>query len=168
MSDSRRSTDVIGRSMHVGMPIGNVWEEWRPSRTTRLVSALAALGCGAIVIPLAIGIATAGTGADVSGAVGLATVFAVLAVVSAIQAFRLRLTVGPEGLIVRNFRTTQIPWSEFQDCSSGVWGIWIRRAGRRPVIALAVDKQPVAWLIEQTRADVVVTAIDGYAHQHAA
>jgi hypothetical protein len=150
------------------MRLGSVWEEWRPSGTSRLVNGLAAIGCTALVVTLVIGIATAGSGADVLGASLLAAFFAVVAMVSLVEAFRLRLAVGPDGLVVRNLRTTQIPWSQFQDCTPGVLGLRIRRAGRRPVVALAVDKAPVAWVSDQTQADFVASAIDHYARRHAA
>ncbi len=143
-------------------------EEWRPSTASRIVSAFAGLVCGVFVITLGIGVATAGTGADLSGAFILATLFAAIAIVNLVYAFRLRLAIGPDGLSVRNFRTTRIPWSEFRDCSAGVWGVWIRRATHRPVIALAVDKAPVTWLSGRTQADSVVTAIDHYAQLLAA
>jgi hypothetical protein len=150
------------------MRLDSDWEEWRPSRTSRIVNGLAAVVCTALVITLVIGIATAGSGADVLGASVLAACLAMVAIINVVEAFRLRLAVGPEGLVVRNLRTTEIPWSEFQDCSAGAWGLRIRRAGHRPVVALAVDKAPVDWLSERTSADVVVSAIGHYAQQHAA
>ncbi len=150
------------------MRVGTEWEAWRPSRTSRIVNGLAAVVCTGLVITLVVGIATAGTGADVVGVSLLAAFFAAVATVNVIEALRLRLAVGPEGLVIRNFRTTEIPWSEFQDCTAGVWGLRIRRAGHRPVVALAVDKAPVSWLSEQTQADFVVAAIDHYVQRHAA
>ncbi len=143
-------------------------EEWRPSTASRIVSAFAGLVCGVLVITLGLGVATAGTGADLSGAFLVATLFAAIAIVNFVYAFRLRLSVGPDGLAVRNFRTTRIPWSEYRGCSAGAWGMWIRRATHRPVVALAVDKAPVTWLSDRTQADSVVTAIGHYAQQLAA
>jgi hypothetical protein len=147
------------------MRLSSDWEEWRPSRTSRVVNGLTGVVCIGLVVTLGIGIATAGNGADLLGAVLLATLLTVIAIVNLVEAFRLRLSVGPAGLVVRNLRTTQIPWSQFQDCSAGVWGVWIRRTGHRPVVALAVDKAPVTWVSDQTQADFVVSAIDHYARQ---